>query len=185
MELKQKIEALLFYRNEPTELKEFTKLTGASADDVRSALGVIEGEYRDRGMVLMQEGDRYMFATSPNVGEFLKKIIQDENTRELGKAGLETLAVILYRGPVTRSDVDHIRGVNSSFIVRNLLVRGLIERVPNPSDSRSFLYKTSFELLQHLGVTKVEDLPEYEKAQEELVALVEEKETTEEAPSNE
>lgn len=173
-ELKNKIEALLFYHAEPMELKELAKLTGASTREIETVIEELTSDYKDRGVTLMKEGDRYMFATAASVGEFLKKIIQEENTRDLGKAGLETLAVILYRGPVTRSEVDHIRGVNSSFIVRNLLIRGLIERVPNPKDSRSFLYRSSFELLQHLGVSQVSDLPGYETLTKELEAVPQE-----------
>jgi segregation and condensation protein B len=86
----------------------------------------------------------------------------------LGKAGLETLAIILYQGPISRADIDYIRGVNSQFIVRNLLIRGLIERVDNPTDARSFLYKTTLDLLSHLGISKIQDLPEYDQVRRDI-----------------
>ena len=127
----------------------------------------------------MQEGERYILATAPDVSDFMKKIVQEEYTKDLGKAGLETLAVVLYRGPVTRAEIDHIRGVNSSFIVRSLLVRGLVERLPNERDSRSFLYRASFDLLRHLGVANVSDLPEYESVKQEIESLPKDEEITE------
>jgi len=86
----------------------------------------------------------------------------------LGKAGLETLSIILYKAPITRVEIDYLRGVNSNFILRNLLIRGFIEKVVNPGDQRSYLYKPSLDLLSFLGVSKVEDLPEYVSIQEEI-----------------
>jgi segregation and condensation protein B len=112
---------------------------------------------------------------------------REELSRELGRAGLETLAIILYRGPVSRREIDHIRGVNSSFILRSLLIRGLIERA-DPSTSstsspqassgqvvagRSYSYKATLKLLEYLGVTRLEDLPQYQnvfKKIEEFIA---------------
>ena len=86
----------------------------------------------------------------------------------MGKAGLETLSIILYQGPITRSEIDYIRGVNSNFILRNLLVRGLIEKIVSPKDTRSFMYRPTFELLQHIGVSKIENVPDYQKIRTEI-----------------
>ena len=88
--------------------------------------------------------------------------------KDLGKAALETLTIILYRAPVSKGELDYIRGVNSSFILRNLLVRGLVERSINPNDKRSFVYRPTFDLLSHLGIAKIEDLPEYESVGQEI-----------------
>ncbi len=73
------------------------------------------------------------------------------------------MTIVLYRGPIARSQIDYIRGVNSTFTLRNLLIRGLIERIPNPKDSRGFLYRPTFDLMNHLGITRIENLPEYAK----------------------
>lgn len=169
-ELKNKIEAVLFYKGEPVSVPELAKLCDTAEPEIERALGELKNDYGDRGITLMEVGDQYMLATAPGVSDFIKKIVQEEYTKDLGKAGLETLAVVLYRGPVTRADIDHIRGVNSSFILRALLIRGLIERVPNERDSRSFLYRASFDALRHLGVASVKDLPEFES----VAAAVEE-----------
>ena len=112
-----------------------------------------------------------MLGTSKELSSLIEKLTRDELNRDLGKAGLETLSIILYQGPITRAEIDYIRGVNSQFVVRNLLVRGLIERVDNPKDARSFLYKTTLDLLSLLGVSKIEDLPEYANIRAEIEAF--------------
>jgi segregation and condensation protein B len=85
-------------------------------------------------------------------------------------AGLETLSIVLYLGPVSRSEIDYIRGVNSNFILRNLLMRGLVERIEHETDKRSLKYRPTFELLSFLGIGSVEELPEYETTRAEIEA---------------
>jgi segregation and condensation protein B len=97
------------------------------------------------------------------MGPLIESLIKDELSKDLGKAGLETLAIVLYRGPIARSEVNYIRGVNSNYILRNILVRGLIEK-DEASSARSTVYRPTFELLSYLGISKVEDLPEYQNA---------------------
>jgi segregation and condensation protein B len=109
-----------------------------------------------------------MLGTAQELSPLIEQLTKEELSRDLGKAGLETLSIILYQGPISRADIDYIRGVNSQFIVRNLLIRGLIERVDNPKDARSFLYKTTLQLLSHLGVSKIEDLPEYQQVRKDI-----------------
>ena len=82
--------------------------------------------------------------------------------KDLSKATLETLSIVLYKNGATRAEIDYIRGVNSTFSLRALSVRGLVEKIQDPSDNRRFIYKPTFELLSFMGVTKVEELPEYE-----------------------
>lgn len=93
---------------------------------------------------------------------------KDELSADIGKAGAETLAIVLYRGPLSRIEIDRIRGVNSTFILRNLLIRGLVERRPHPTDSRSFNYAITPSLLQHLGITSRESLPEFAEVMNSL-----------------
>jgi segregation and condensation protein B len=75
---------------------------------------------------------------------------------------LEVISIVAYRGPITRSEIEAIRGVNSSYTVRSLMLRGLMERIENPNDSRGYLYKISFDFLKKLGIDSVERLPEFE-----------------------
>jgi len=103
-----------------------------------------------------------MLSTAPEATKICEDISKEEFNKDIGRAGLEILATVIYRSPISRADIDYIRGVNSSFSLRNLLVRGLVERKTNPKDGRSYLYSPSFRFLQFLGVTDVKKLPEYE-----------------------
>ena len=125
----------------------------------------------NRGLTLIQTDTEVMLGTAKEFSPLIEQLTKEELSRDLGKAGLETLSIVLYQGPISRADIDYIRGVNSQFILRNLLIRGLVERIDNPKDARSFLYKTTLDLLAHLGISKVEDLPEYEKVRSDIDAF--------------
>ena len=127
-------------------------------------------------MVIVRDAEFVSLGTHQNASEIIENLQKEELSRELGRAGLETLAIILYRGPISRREIDHIRGVNSSFILRSLLVRGLAERVdPStaPGAGRSYSYKATLKLLEYLGITRLEDLPEYENAFKKIEEFVE------------
>lgn len=160
MELSRKIEALLFFKGEPVTAGFLAKTLGVSEDDARSGLTDLEQSLSGRGIVLMQNGDEYMLSSSPEMGGTIEGLLKEELSKELGKAGLETLATVLYRGPIARSEINYLRGVNSNYILRALLVRGLIEKVDQ--GGRSTAYQPTFELLSYMGVSKVSDLPEYD-----------------------
>lgn len=162
MELSRKIESLLFFKGEPVTVAFLAKTLGVSEDEAGQGLVDLEQALSGRGIVLMQNGGEYMLATSPEMGPTIEALIKEELGKELGKAGLETLATVLYRGPILRSEINYLRGVNSNYILRSLLVRGLIEKVDQ--GGRSTVYQPTFELLSYMGVTKVSDLPGYEEA---------------------
>ena len=103
----------------------------------------------------------------------IEKIRKEEYNRDIGKAGLEALSAVLYRGPLTRSEIDFIRGVNSSQTLRTLTLRGLVRKIPNPKDERSFLYEPTTELLAQLGVSRMQDLPDYAQVRQKLQQLEE------------
>jgi segregation and condensation protein B len=92
---------------------------------------------------------------------------------------------VLYKGPITRAEIDYIRGVNSNFILRNLQVRGLVEKIDNPADQRSYLYKPTFQLLEFMGVTRLEDLPEYAGTTDQLASFIASKEEEEKTETKE
>ena len=102
---------------------------------------------------------------------YFESLNKEELSKDLGKAGLETLSIIIYQGPISRAEIDYIRGVNSQFILRNLLIKGLIDRVDNPTDQRSFLYKPSLELFSFLGISKIEDIPDFESVKADILAF--------------
>jgi len=174
MNLESKIEALLFFKGEPISIKKIASILNASEKQVSEAIDDLENNLADRGIIILRKEDEVMLGTAHEMSAVIESLIKEDLNKDLGKAGLETLSIILYLGPVTRSRVDYIRGVNSNFILRNLMIRGLVEKVSNPNDQRSFLYKPTFELLSYLGVSKVDDLPEYEKVREEIKGSEEE-----------
>lgn len=169
--LEQKIEAILFWRAEPITKKELGKILSVTEPDLDTALSNLETTLANRGIVLQRKDDEVTLVTSTVAASLIETLTREELSRDLGKAGLETLTIILYRGPITRRGIDYIRGVNSTFIIRNLLIRGLVEKIQNPNDLRGFLYRATFELLSHLGIKAVTELPEYQTIQEEIKAF--------------
>lgn len=164
----QQIEALLFWKGEPMTIKELAKYLDTNEGSIKLFLNSLEESLKSRGIVLVQRGDEVTLGTSPETSALIEKITKEELSRDLGRAALETLAIILYKGPIKRSEIDYIRGVNSNFILRNLLIRGLVERAPAPDDQRVMVYSASFDLMNHLGITKLEDLPDFANVQEEI-----------------
>ncbi len=165
------IEALLFALGRPLGRAELQKMLGATEADINRALEVLVE--KKGGIVLVDDGKEVELRTSTNSSALIEKVRKEEYAREIGKAGLEALSAVLYRGPLTRSEIDFIRGVNSSQTLRTLTLRGLVRKVPNPKDERSFLYEPTTELLSELGVTRAQDLPDYADVRTKLQALEE------------
>lgn len=169
-ELADKIQALLFALGRPLSRKELAKMLGAEEPAITEALIALQQSLQG-GVVLVDDGTEAELRVGTEASGLIEKIRKEEYSRDIGKAGLEVLSAILYRGPLTRSEVDFIRGVNSSQTIRTLTLRGLVRKVPNPKDERSFLYEPTTELLSELGVTRPQDLPEYEEVRAKLQAL--------------
>jgi segregation and condensation protein B len=177
MDLQTKLEALLFFKGETLEIETAAKLLGVETSDIVAAATALQGALSARGIRLIIGSGDLTLVTAPEASEIIETIRKEELSRDISKAASETLTIILYRGPLTRSEIDFIRGVNSTFILRNLQVRGLVEKVTNPKDERSFLYKPSAELLAHMGITRIEDLPEFDKVKRELEMFTVEKDS--------
>lgn len=169
MTLDAKIEALLFFKTDPVSYKELAKILGVSEEEILRGLELLEEKLSERGICLLKKDESVMLGTSSEMSATIETLIKEELDRDLGKAGLETMAIVLYRGPILKSEIDYIRGVNSGFILRNLLVRGLVEKEQNPS-GRGFVYRPTFELMQHLGVAEIEKLPDFEEINKSLTA---------------
>jgi segregation and condensation protein B len=163
MNLEQHIEGVLFYKAEPMKKAALAALFSVDPEEIDLALEALSKRLSGGGTRLTQTDETVQLVTAPDVSETIALLRKEELKRDIGKAGAETLAIILYRGPISRADIDRIRGVNSSFILRNLLIRGLIERRDHPKDHRSYVYAVTPDLLNHLGLTKREALPEFER----------------------
>lgn len=161
MDLERHIEGVLFYEAEPMTIKALAGFFECTQEEILSAIEVLSERLKNGATRIVCTDTTVELVTSPEVADTIEKLRRDDLRRDIGKAGAETLAIILYRGPLSRTEIDNIRGVNSSFILRNLLVRGLIERRTNPRDQRSFVYATTPALLAHLGITKREELPQF------------------------
>ena len=170
-ELTKSIEALLFALNRPLSREELAGMLAVEEEEVGKGLESLRKELSGRGIVLVDDGKMVELRTGGGASELIEKVRREEFSRDIGRAGLEALAAILYRGPLSRSEVDFIRGVNSSQTLRTLLTRGLIRKVPNPRDERSFLYEPTTELYAELGLSTSSDLPEYTVVQKKLEDL--------------
>jgi segregation and condensation protein B len=184
MNLDQKIEAILFFRGESVSLKKVADILGITVKETEQGIETLKSRLQNGALTIVVKDDEIMLATRPEVAPLIEGLVKEELSRDLGKAGLETLSIVLYNGPISRREIDYIRGVNSQFIVRNLLVRGLVEKITDQKDERRFLYRPTFELLKSLGISSISELPEYTKVQEELAVLME-KEVDEEKTNQE
>lgn len=172
-EIQKKIQAILFWKNEPMTVKEISKMVGTDTDAVRAEVKNLQQALADSGIILMLDEDEMRLATSPDTSEMIESFEKTELSKELSKAALETLAIILYKGPIRRSEIDYIRGVNSQFIVRHMEIRGLIEKEQSSSDARIYLYKATLDLLSYMGLQQRADLPEFDTLNKKLEEVAE------------
>ena len=163
--LDQKIEAILFYKGEEVSLNFLVKLLAVKKNKILDAVSVIEKRLEGSAIGILNNGEKFLLITKKNFSPTISQIEGEENLGELSASALETLSIVLYKGPVSKSEIDQIRGVNSSHILRNLLIRGLIER---KNVSGKTIYAETFDLMRYLGVENKKSLPGYEKVLEKL-----------------
>lgn len=161
MNLESKIEAILFFKGEPVSLKRLGEILKVSKEEIMEAVSKLKDNLLNRGIVLLEKEDEISLGTAPELSDLIENLQKEELNKELSKASLETLSIILYKNGANRSEIDYIRGVNSSFTLRALSIRGLIEKISDPKDNRRYIYKPSFELLSFMGIKSVNELPDY------------------------
>jgi segregation and condensation protein B len=159
MNLDVLIEALLFYKAAPQGKQKLMKLFAVPEEEFLTALAVLKTRLQQGATRLIETDTEIQLGTAPELSEFIESLRKQDLTGDIGKAGAETLAIILYREPIARVEIDRIRGVNSSFILRNLLMRGLIIR--ESITGHGYQFRISPGLLQHLGVTNKRELPQF------------------------
>lgn len=160
------LESLLFICGEPLEIKKAEKFLEIKEEEIGEIINELENRLKadnSRGLMLSRTDSKIQLTTKPDFHKISERVIKEEIKESLTPAALETLSIVAYNGPIARSMVDYLRGVNSGYILRNLLVRGLVERYPDPERPYVFLYDVSFDFLKHMGLAKKEELPEYEK----------------------
>jgi segregation and condensation protein B len=162
-EINAALEALLFIAGEPLDIETLAKLLESDEESIQQGLNTLEEKLKQgRGLTVLRAPEGVQLVTNdqhaPLISRFLKRGIREH----LSPATAETLAIVAYRGPIHRAGVEAIRGVNCSFTLRLLTMRGLVDRFPSQKDSRIFLYRVNADFLRHLGVTGVEALPDYQ-----------------------
>ncbi len=170
MDIKLTIESLLFAAGEPLSVKRLSKIINAKEEKIKETLNELKEEFQNqnRGMRLINKkstnrNEEWLMVTAPESASFIQKLKKEVIEGDLSPASQETLAIIAYRGPITRASINEIRGVDSSYILHQLLLRGLIERSIHTEKYKAYLYNVSFEFLQHLGISNVQELSQYEE----------------------
>ncbi|MEK7546142.1 MAG: SMC-Scp complex subunit ScpB [Patescibacteria group bacterium] len=180
MSVKSEIESLLFVSSRPLSAKRLAEATGHAKKEVEEALEALVADYDARetsGVMLLRNGDEIQLATSADNAEMVKTFLKDESFGELTRPALEALTIVGYRGPLTKAELEQIRGVNCSLILRNLMIRGLVETEGGKADDpiAPASYRVTFDFLRYLGVRRLEELPDYEslRSDENLQKLLE------------
>jgi len=155
------------------KIKKMAEILEVDEENINQSIQELEKNLENRGVKLIKNDDVISLTTSPENSDIIEKIKKEEQDKELSKAALETLSIILYRGPIKRSVIDYIRGVNSQFSLRSLLIKGLIEKEQSKDDERAFVYKPSIDLLSYMGISKIEELPEYKEVNEDINIFIE------------
>lgn len=169
--LARQAHALLFAEGGALTYTNLAKTLGCGETELRQALDTLAEALKGSGLALIRSDTEAVLALAGDVKNAVVKKATEAYESDIGTAGLEVLAILLYEGPSTRASIDYIRGVNSTSTIRNLLQRGLIERSGNPEDGREYIYRPTTDLLAHLGIAKREDLPEYDTMSGELAAF--------------
>ncbi len=164
--LSARLEAALFWSAGPLRVKQLAEATGESREAVEAALAELVAALGGRGVTLVRAGDEATLVTAGGASELVAKMRRDELDRELTKAAAETLAAVAYAGPISRAELEHLRGVNCAAALRALSARGLVER-EGSEDGRG-RFRATVDLLSSIGVANPAALPGYADTRREL-----------------
>lgn len=158
--IKSIIESILLVAEKPVSIKELATVTAVQMSEIQKASSELIESYKGKGIRIIKKGDLLHIVSSPENSDYIAKYLNEELRSDISKAALETLAIITYKQPVTRSEVEEIRGVNSDYLVRNLMIRGLVGEVGRKEAvGKPILYGTTVEFLQHFGLENEDQLP--------------------------
>ena len=161
--LSSQILSILFVASKPVSLKELQDVLEVGEDEIKKTVAELVASNQTAGIIVLAHNNKLQLASNPENSSVVKKFLSLELREKLSDAALETLAIILYKQPVSKVEIENIRGVNSQYSIRHLLIRGLIEKTQSPSDKRMQLYKTTLEFMQHLGIKDMKELPDFEE----------------------
>lgn len=160
--LARQLEAILFIEPKPLKLTRLEKFLQVKTTVLTKAISELQAHYAaaNGGLQLVQDGGVLQLTTASSVSSTVQDFLDDQQTAELTRPSLETLTIIAYRGPVSKDEIELIRGINCSLILRNLLMRGLVDEV-GQTETGSPLYRVTVDFLKHLGVSGAEQLPDF------------------------
>jgi segregation and condensation protein B len=154
------IESLLFVAEEPVTINHLRQALDVSTGKIRKALATLEETYRSRGIRIQHQDQRIQFVTAAEAAPYIERFLGLDLTRKLSPAALETLAIVAYRQPITRAQIEAVRGVDCQGVLRTLLAQELIAEVGRLDQvGRPILYGTTFEFLQYFGLEDLSQLP--------------------------
>jgi segregation and condensation protein B len=154
------VESILFVASDPVPIPVLASVLDVEAEQVEDALKTLDEEYWKRGLQILRMGDRVHITTSPRAALIVEKFLGIEHTVGLSRAALETLAILAYKQPLTRPQIDAIRGVNSESVIENLIAKDLVEEIGRTEGpGRPILYVTTETFLRHFGLRSVAELP--------------------------
>lgn len=156
LSLEHKLEAVLFYKGGALKKSALCKLLDVDEETLEKTIINLNERLQNGATRVLTTDNEAQLVTAPELDDVIDTVRKDELKRDIGRAGAETLAIILYRGPISRPEIDRIRGVNSAFILRNLLMRGLVERKPS---GNTYTFDITPALLAHLGIKNKQELP--------------------------
>jgi len=164
MSLKSKIESLLFISAKPMSVRQLVDLIKKESKEIKAAADELVEEYKKagRGIQIVKHGAKYQMVSAPENAKVVQEFIKDETSGELTHPSLEALTIIAYRGPISKVDLDRIRGVNCALILRNLLLRGVIEAKHDKKKNETY-YQVSFDFIRFLGINDITELPDYDR----------------------
>ena len=164
LDLAARVESVLFVAEEPVSTYRLAQVLEVTPESVEQALDALAGHYQNRGLRLQHLNGSVQLTTAPEAAPHIERFLGLEARVHLSQAALEALAIVAYRQPITRPDVEAIRGVGSDSVLRTLLSAGLIDRIGRADDvGRPFLYGTTPEFLQHFGLQSLDELPTLEE----------------------
>jgi segregation and condensation protein B len=164
LSLQAQLESLLFVATEPLFIERLADLLEVELEELEQALVILRHEYVDRGMRIQHKGRRVQMVSAPEASDIVRRLLGLELTGKLSPAALETLAIVAYRQPITRAEIEAVRGVNSDSVLRTLINRGLIEELGRLDQAgRPIIFGTTFDFLQQFGITSLEHLPPLEE----------------------
>lgn len=172
------IESILLISDKAISIKELAKLLDVKSDKIKESIAKIQKRFNieDSGIHLVESWGKVQFTTNPDCENIVKELVKEELNNNLSDASMETLTIIAYKGPITKSEIEQVRGVNCAMILKNLLIKGLINE-ESSKDKLFKVYNITTDFLKYLGINNIEELPNYEELSKNQIIeeIIEEK----------